>query len=406
MSLTNLDCEPVLLAEKPPRSADRHDPHRMTPLKHWWRQQTTPLVEDEAIASSSVAGRPTSLVVPIALPVLVVAALVIVREPTNMVAAICLALGNVAIAYGAVAEMIEQRAVHPLGIRLLNTAVFAAIISAELFCFLTIDHPRPSAHWIVFILYFLLIGATVLSDDPRQPVCAGMSSIVGYIVVLGFFVRSVEAGTSQMAIAIAPQLDWATNAAQIALLAGATMASASTARRGRFVHRMSLRDGLTGLLNRHAFDRCLEHLAQRADRRGLPLTIAMIDIDHFKQLNDAHGHSTGDAVLRWLGGWLRDAFRSTDVVSRYGGEEFVVAFVDSGETDALCLRLEALRAGIEHSRLRTQDTDNELNVTVSIGIAHLPQDGTTVNEVLSRADERLYGAKASGRNRIVAQTAG
>jgi two-component system cell cycle response regulator len=132
----------------------------------------------------------------------------------------------------------------------------------------------------------------------------------------------------------------------------------------------------------------------------------MIDIDHFKQLNDAHGHSTGDAVLRWLGAWLRDTFRSTDVVSRYGGEEFVVAFVDTGETDALCVRLEALRAGIEHSRLRTQDTDNELNVTVSIGIAHLPQDGATVNEVLTRADERLYGAKASGRNRIVAQTAG
>lgn len=130
--------------------------------------------------------------------------------------------------------------------------------------------------------------------------------------------------------------------------------------------------------------------------------LSQLEDDHFKRLNDAHGHPTGDAVLRWVGGWLQRSFRSTDLVSRYEGEEFVVAFVDTDEIESLVDRLESLRAGIEHTTLRTLGADAEIHVTVSIGIAHMPRDGSDAEEVLARADARLYEAKGAGRNQIVA----
>jgi diguanylate cyclase (GGDEF)-like protein len=177
------------------------------------------------------------------------------------------------------------------------------------------------------------------------------------------------------------------------------MASASAAR-GRALRRISLRDGLTGLLNRHAFDQCLERVARRAERSRGSMTLAMIDIDHFKRLNDALGHAAGDAVLRWVASWLLRCFRTTDVVARFGGEEFVVAFLDSDE-EGLRPRLETLRQGIASTRLRHVASDAEIGITVSMGIARFPDDGARVAEVLARADDRLYAAKRAGRNRIV-----
>jgi diguanylate cyclase (GGDEF)-like protein len=171
------------------------------------------------------------------------------------------------------------------------------------------------------------------------------------------------------------------------------------------LRRTSLRDGLTGLLNRHAFDRCLERVARRARRGRRSLSIAMIDIDHFKDLNDTHGHALGDAVLRWVASRLQGSVRVTDVVARYGGEEFVVAFLDT-EENRLAPRLETLRRTIERTHLRHAAGGGDVRIRVSMGIAHLPRDGANVAEVLSRADERLYRAKEGGRNRIVDADAG
>lgn len=406
MSATRLETEPILFADAEIGAGSRTAGGSRAWWRHvrrWWRQETTPLVEDEAIGADSLQGRPIRLVLPLVLPVLTIAALVVLREPDNIVGVICLAFGAVAIGYGVLADGVEQRSERgAVWIPLVNTAVYAAIISIELWCFLTIEHPRPYAHWIIFFLYFLLIGAAGLSDDPKQPVCAGIFSILGYGIVMSLFTGVVEAGSSEMAAATAPQFEWAGNAAKMALLGGATFTGAASAHRGRAVRRLSLRDGLTGLLNRRAFDRCLAHLARQAEQSELPMTIAMIDIDHFKRLNDVHGHQTGDAVLRWTGAWLQRSFRTTDVVSRYGGEEFVVAFVDSGDVEVLTGRLEALRAGIARTTLRASGTDQQIRVTVSIGIAQVPLDGSDLDAVLARADERLYLAKQAGRNRVEA----
>lgn len=367
-------------------------------LRRWLRQQTTVRVEDEVVDSGPERST-IRLVLPVVAPILAVPALLLLREPGNVAALVCLVCGSAALLYGTAAELLERRVSNPFWVHLLNASVFAGLISVLLWAFLTQEHPRFHTHWIVFFVYFLLIGATGLSDDPRQPVCAGALSIIGYLSVLPL-VHEAAAHGSTMAQRLLPEFGWVANSAKVALLAAATYLAVASARRGRTVRRMSLRDGLTGLLNRHAFDQCLLRLAQRAERGGRPMIIAMIDIDHFKELNDAYGHPTGDAVLRWVGAWLQRSFRSTDVVARYGGEEFVVAFLDT-EDDRVCDRLERLRHSIEHTRLRALDLDLELGVTVSIGVARLPGDGPSVDAVLGRADDCLYRAKDSGRNCIV-----
>ncbi len=372
-------------------------------LRRWWTQQTTILVEDEVVDAGSGRAQ-IRLVVPLVSPVLIIPALVLRHEPENVVALLSLVYGAAALLYGLLAGLVERRVASGFWIQLLNGLVYAALISAVLWTFLTFEHPRPHLHWVVFFLYFLLIGSTGLSDDPRQPVSAGAFSIIGYFAVIPLVERAAAAG-SPMAVRVMTELGWVANGAKIALLVGATLMAIASAKRGRTVRRMSLRDGLTGLLNRHAFDQCLERLAKRAQRTGRPMTIAMIDIDHFKRLNDAHGHATGDAVLRWVAAWLRRSFRSSDVVARYGGEEFVVAFLDSDD-DRLCTRLDLIRQGIERATLEAQDSGLAIRVTVSTGIAWLPGDGDSVTDVLACADERLYAAKAAGRNCIVGARVG
>jgi diguanylate cyclase (GGDEF)-like protein len=179
-----------------------------------------------------------------------------------------------------------------------------------------------------------------------------------------------------------------------------TMMAAASAWRGQAIRRLSVHDGLTGLLNRRAFDARLAVEGERVRRAGAPLAVAMIDVDLFKRLNDLHGHAFGDEVLRWIGALLRETFRTTDVVARYGGEEFVVVFVDSS-ADGVVARLDRLRERIAGTGLRPSG-ESEVRVSVSVGVARWPQDGLEVDALLAEADRRLYLAKDAGRNRVVA----
>lgn len=118
------------------------------------------------------------------------------------------------------------------------------------------------------------------------------------------------------------------------------------------------------------------------------------------RIEDEYGHQTGDDVLRGVAAWLLRGFRTTDLVARYGGEEFVVAFPDTVDRE-IDERLEELRNNIDNHGLRARGSDESACVTVSIGAARLPADGTSVQDVLALADSRLYAAKNDGRNRVV-----
>ena len=162
---------------------------------------------------------------------------------------------------------------------------------------------------------------------------------------------------------------------------------------------MSVRDPLTGLYNRRYMQETLEREIKRAQRDSKPISLLMLDVDHFKVVNDTHGHDAGDLVLKSLARFLAGNLRGEDVACRYGGEEFILimpglSLADSG------IKAEHIRRGVESS-LQVPYLDQTLSVTVSIGVASFPEHGTQVDQLISMVDDALYAAKNSGRNRIV-----
>jgi two-component system cell cycle response regulator len=167
----------------------------------------------------------------------------------------------------------------------------------------------------------------------------------------------------------------------------------------RRVHRRSISlavtDSLTGLYNRRYLT---AHLASTVDglaAEGKPLALAMVDIDHFKAINDSHGHAAGDGVLRDIAELLKRSLRATDMVARLGGEEFVVVMPDTdvGMAEAVTRRLR---------RVIAEATAAKVPITVSIGVAAMLGPGDTPERLLKRADDALYEAKRGGRNRVIA----
>ncbi len=161
----------------------------------------------------------------------------------------------------------------------------------------------------------------------------------------------------------------------------------------------AIRDPLTGLFNRRYLDETLPRELHRHQRTGEPLAVAMLDLDHFKQFNDAYGHEAGDAVLRAVGGLLRRSLRAGDLACRYGGEELTVVMPDSSLDDART-RLDALRQAVTH--LHPSHQNGALpTITVSIGVTLANLGETDPTALLRRADAALYRAKVQGRNRVV-----
>jgi diguanylate cyclase (GGDEF)-like protein len=160
----------------------------------------------------------------------------------------------------------------------------------------------------------------------------------------------------------------------------------------------AMSDPLTGLRNRRAFAEELAESLAREERHDGHLALVMIDLDHFKKLNDTHGHPAGDAALRATAHVLRKLLRRGDVAARYGGEEFVVMLPGASEAGALRFA-ERIRAALEEAE--TDYAGVKLRVTASLGLAVWPADAPDADALLTAADRALYVAKASGRNRVV-----
>jgi two-component system cell cycle response regulator len=157
-------------------------------------------------------------------------------------------------------------------------------------------------------------------------------------------------------------------------------------------------DPLTGCLNRRSLLERLEGEFERSRRYGLALSILMVDLDHFKEINDVHGHLAGDDVLRRVGALLRAQLRNVDTVARYGGEEFVAVLPETSFDGALVLA-ERIREAIAEAKFVHEEI--EFTVTASVGVAAPNKDATqTPQDVLAAADEALYRAKNSGRNQV------
>jgi diguanylate cyclase (GGDEF)-like protein len=169
----------------------------------------------------------------------------------------------------------------------------------------------------------------------------------------------------------------------------------------RELDKRSRTDGLTGLSRRGPFEERLREEVARAHSFRTTFSILMIDIDHFKNLNDTYGHQVGDEVLKTVSQRLHEGLYETDVIARYGGEEFV-CLLPRSQAAGLKVKAERIRerVGSEAFVIGLE----AVNVTISIGIAHFPLDGDSPEAVLAAADRAMYAAKAAGRNRVVEAT--
>ena len=165
----------------------------------------------------------------------------------------------------------------------------------------------------------------------------------------------------------------------------------------------SIRDPLTGLFNRRYMEESFERELHRAARNKNPMvSFMMIDIDHFKKINDTFGHDAGDMVLRELSYILTKNSRKEDIACRFGGEEFVLCLPGASQEIAE-KRASDIREAISRLSLRYEGTDMGV-ITISVGISIYPDLGETPAELMKKADQALYQAKESGRNRVVVAT--
>ncbi len=164
----------------------------------------------------------------------------------------------------------------------------------------------------------------------------------------------------------------------------------------RQVQELAIHDGLTGLLVRRHFRERLEEEVSRALRHGSSLVFLMVDLDHFKRVNDTYGHLVGDVVLREVSRMIQRSIREVDLVGRYGGEEFGVVLPEADR--ALGIQIaERIREAIQKTSIFAYD--EKISCTVSIGVALCPEDAPTADQLIDLADRAMYQAKAEGRNR-------
>jgi len=161
-------------------------------------------------------------------------------------------------------------------------------------------------------------------------------------------------------------------------------------------------DAMTGLLNRRKLTQLLDRQIVEAKSAGTPLSLLLLDIDHFKKFNDTFGHLIGDEVIRRVGATVKRHVRGTDIAARFGGEEFTIALPDTSMDGALTVA-KTIHAGISKLALVKKSTKEKLpGITVSVGVASLGPDDDQ-ESILDRADSALYRAKQTGRNRIISE---
>jgi len=173
-------------------------------------------------------------------------------------------------------------------------------------------------------------------------------------------------------------------------------------RRVTMLERESITDALTGMYNRRYLDRRLGEEIGRARRYGLALSVLLVDIDFFKQINDTHGHTVGDSLLRNIGTLFLDTIRDSDVAARYGGDELMIIALNTDDASAVFLaeRLRALVESHQEDLTGISSGEQEIKVTISVGIAGFNPEVTDSQSLVQQADEALYCAKQEGRNRV------
>ena len=278
----------------------------------------------------------------------------------------------------------------------LSCALDTSLVTAALSVLVFAGFPLAALNnRLLFETYFFVVISSILRFDWR--LCA-FTSLLALLEFGGL--TSYVAAHWDLRSLVSPEHGRfipRSHTLRMVVLAASGASSVAAAKWARHLRLMVGTDHLTGLAQRRPFlERIEEELGRSGERRALSL--ALFDVDKFKTFNDQFGHLAGDRALQLLAQRLRKLIRTTDLVARFGGEEFIVAFPRM-EVARAARRVDELRAELAEVALATPT--GVMHLTVSAGVGSWPEDGATFEEVLARVDERLYEAKESGRNRVV-----
>ena len=275
------------------------------------------------------------------------------------------------------------------------------LVSGALASFLALGMPHTAVNSkVVFEGYFLAFAATTLRYDKRVCLVSGLLAIIEYFFIVLFASTHWQLNDDVFAPFIYGAFSWSAQISRMIIMLTAAAMSLAVVARTQQLLKLSTSDPLTKVFNRGYFDERIGIEISRATRYGQPLTVAMVDVDHFKSFNDDHGHGVGDTVLQMIAGTLRQSFRKSDIVARYGGEEFVIAMPET-EIETAYRKLEELRLTIASTPIQVQRDSKPSFITISAGLAGLPVDMTKDGDLVGVAGARLFQAKRNGRNQIV-----
>jgi len=301
--------------------------------------------------------------------------------------------------------LLISREYNPAWLSFASCALDVTLVSGALALFLILNEPHTAVNSkVVFEGYFLAIGATSLRYDKRVCITAGLLAVGEYLAIVYFAATHWDLNSSIYSPYPYGLFGWSAQISRLIIMLLAAAISLSLVSRSQRLLQLATSDSLTALFNRGYVDDRLAIELGRARRYGKLLTIAVIDADHFKALNDAHGHPVGDLVLQKIGAILRESCRQSDTVGRYGGEEFVVLLPET-DIETAQRKVEYLRDLVARTPIELGATGERVQITISAGLASFPQDGQEAAELFALADERMFQAKREGRNRVVAAEA-
>ncbi len=357
-----------------------------------WREEPDPLFQDAAAAGERLVARIRLVAVG------VIAAMQLAPGADRRADQATIGLLLLALAAAAAFYLLLLRRYEPW-IAFASSAGDVTFVTLGLLSLALAGKPHAAANSIsIFEIYFLVIGWSALRYDWRVVVSTGGLAILQYGGLLVYLTSRYDLNSGDYAPYADGMFYLNAQLGRLAFLALATGLAALIVQRARQLRRLSSTDRLTGLRNRGAFDDRLEEETSRARRHHRTFTVAFLDVDAFKAWNDAHGHAGGDAALKAVAETCRRTLRRSDVVARYGGDEFGLILPETAATEAM-RRMEDLRASVGSTLLLTGVAGGR--VTVSIGVASWPADGVHAAEVVAKADARLYQAKREGRNLVV-----
>ncbi|MDB4899681.1 MAG: diguanylate cyclase [Gemmatimonadetes bacterium] len=367
----------------------------------FWRRlfaARNPVLTDAGAAGELLVARARLL---FATLILVVPLVAVVRDPSLPEHWIGTAAATSSVALSTLVLVLVRRGWRPRWLGIVTCLYDVTLVSAVLASFLVVGVPHMAINSrVTFEVYFVALAATCLRYDRRVCMITGIVATVQYVVIVLAANRFFALDSALYAPFPYGTFSLGDQLGRIILLLVMTVLSATLVDRTERLRVLSTHDSLTGLYNRAYFDERLVEELLRARRYGRPISVAIVDIDRFKQVNDQYGHVSGDACLRAFANQLRESVRRTDIVARYGGEEFALILPETTPEDAQA-KLDRVREEIHEHTIELPRNGAALKVSFSAGVAGMPTDGERADELVTRADARLLAAKSGGRNRVL-----